>query len=101
MERETMKTSKLLPLAAILLAGTVAAWSQSAGTPQATAKAVAKKSGIPQAEGQRVFEQNCSRCHNPPEGFSSRISGTIARHMRVRAGLSQHEEQAILRFFNP
>jgi cytochrome c5 len=101
MERETMKTSKLLPLAAILLAGTAAAGPQSASTPQAPAKVVAKKSVIPQAEGQRVFEQNCSRCHNAPEGFSSHISGTIARHMRVRAGLSQHEEQAILRFFNP
>ncbi|MEO6803756.1 MAG: hypothetical protein ABI197_11015 [Granulicella sp.] len=96
-----MKTSKLLPLATILLAVTAAAWSQSASTPQATAKALAKKSAIPLAEGQRVFEQNCSRCHNPPEGFSSRISGTIARHMRVRAGLSEHEEQAILRFLNP
>lgn len=55
----------------------------------------------PQRDGQRVFEQNCSRCHNAPEGFSSRISGTITRHMRVRAGLSKQDEQAILRFLNP
>lgn len=52
-------------------------------------------------EGQKVFEQNCSRCHNAPEGFSPRISATIVRHMRVRANLSQEDEQKLLRFFNP
>lgn len=52
-------------------------------------------------EGERIFAQNCSRCHNAPEGFSPRISGTIVRHMRVRAQLSQHDEQELLRFFNP
>ena len=51
--------------------------------------------------GQRVFEQNCSRCHNAPEGFSPRISGTIVRHMRVRASLSQKDAQELLRFLNP
>jgi mono/diheme cytochrome c family protein len=54
-----------------------------------------------QSEGERIFAQNCSRCHNPPEGFSDRISGTIVRHMRVRANLSEHDEQELLRFFNP
>ena len=52
-------------------------------------------------EGSRVFQQNCSRCHNTPEGFSPRISGTIVRHMRVRASLSKHDEEALLRFLNP
>jgi cytochrome c5 len=52
-------------------------------------------------EGDRVFQQNCSRCHNAPEGFSSRISGTIVRHMRVRASLSQHDAEELLRFLNP
>jgi cytochrome c5 len=54
-----------------------------------------------QDEGERIFEQNCSRCHSTPEGFSPRISGTIVRHMRVRASLSQHDEEELLRFFNP
>ncbi len=52
-------------------------------------------------EGDRVFQQNCSRCHNAPEGFSSRISDTIVRHMRVRASLSKHDEEELLRFLNP
>jgi cytochrome c5 len=52
-------------------------------------------------DGQRVFEQNCSRCHTAPDGFSPRITGTVLRHMRVRASLSQHDEQELLRFMNP
>jgi cytochrome c5 len=52
-------------------------------------------------DGQRIFEQNCSRCHNAPEGFSPRITGTIVRHMRVRASLSKHDEEELLHFFNP
>jgi mono/diheme cytochrome c family protein len=51
--------------------------------------------------GELVFQQNCSRCHNAPQGFSPRISGTIVRHMRVRASLSKKDEEALLRFFNP
>jgi len=52
-------------------------------------------------DGDRIFAQNCSRCHTAPEGFSPRISGTIVRHMRLRAQLSQHDEEELLRFFNP
>lgn len=52
-------------------------------------------------EGQRVFEQNCARCHNAPDGFSPRITATIVRHMRVRANLSSHDEQVLLHYFNP
>jgi len=52
-------------------------------------------------EGQRVFEQNCSRCHNPPDGFSPRISSTVVRHMRVRANLSEEDVKALMKFFHP
>lgn len=52
-------------------------------------------------EGERIFQQNCSRCHNAPEGFPPSISGTIVRHMRVRANLSQHDEQELLKYLNP
>jgi cytochrome c5 len=52
-------------------------------------------------DGDRVFQQNCSRCHNAPESFSPRISGTIIRHMRVRANLSKQDEEVLMRFLNP
>jgi cytochrome c5 len=52
-------------------------------------------------DGARIFDNNCSRCHSAPEGFSTRISGTIVRHMRVRASLSQQDEEKLLQYFNP
>jgi len=63
--------------------------------------AVAQASPQQEDDGERIFQQNCSRCHNAPEGFSPRISGTIVRHMRVRASLSQHDAEEVLHFFNP
>jgi mono/diheme cytochrome c family protein len=51
--------------------------------------------------GQQVYKQNCARCHNAPNGFSSNISGTIAMHMRVRAGLSDADYKALRKFLNP
>lgn len=54
-----------------------------------------------QSAGERKFAQNCGRCHTPPEGFSPHISGTILRHMRVRASLSKQDEEDILHFLNP
>jgi hypothetical protein len=74
--------------------------SKPAAAPSSDSSAKTQQA-TPQNEGQRVFEQNCSRCHTAPESFSPRISGTIVRHMRVRASLSQHDEEELLRFFNP
>lgn len=56
---------------------------------------------VSQDRGQQVFEQNCARCHNAPEGFSPSISGSVAMHMRVRAGLSDADYKALRRFLNP
>jgi cytochrome c5 len=55
----------------------------------------------PASEGERKFKQNCSRCHEAPQSLSPRISGTVLRHMRVRASLSQQDERDILKFLNP
>lgn len=51
--------------------------------------------------GQQVFEQNCARCHDAPQGFSSNISDAVAMHMRVRAKLSDPDYKALRRFLNP
>jgi cytochrome c5 len=53
------------------------------------------------SEGERKFKQNCSRCHEAPQNLSPRLSGTVLRHMRVRASLSQQDERDILKFLNP
>jgi cytochrome c5 len=75
-----------------------------AATPPAqtnTKEVSGKKQATHPDEGELVFQQQCSRCHTAPEGFSPRISGTIIRHMRIRASLSQSDEQKLLRFLNP
>jgi cytochrome c5 len=101
-----MMNSKL-GLCGVLVLVSVSAFAVGAqqGGAQVTAPtrtaADAKQPAQQQDEGQRVFQQHCSRCHAAPEGFSPRISGTIVRHMRVRASLSEHEEKELLRFFNP
>lgn len=74
--------------------------TSSVGKNGEQAKVVASQAVHP-SDGERVFEQNCSRCHNAPQGFSPQISGTIVRHMRVRASLSEKDAQALLRFLNP
>ena len=47
-------------------------------------------------EGERIFAQNCSRCHNAPDSFPPRISGTIVRHMRVRATITDEDMRLVL-----
>ena len=87
-------------LAATLAIGAAVALGQAASSQQQphTPNAVHDAS---LGRGQQVFEQNCARCHNAPEGFSPSISGTVAMHMRVRAGLSDADYKALRRFLNP
>jgi mono/diheme cytochrome c family protein len=54
-----------------------------------------------ESRGQRVFRQNCARCHDAPQSFPPSVSGTILRHMRVRASLSAQDEKAVMEFMNP
>jgi len=85
----------------LLLALPVTALAQSQPQPAAKTTTTAHPARHNANEGQRIFEQNCSRCHTAPDGFSPRISGTVVRHMRMRASLSKHDEEELLRFFNP
>jgi cytochrome c5 len=71
-----------------------------ASQPQASSPKIAAAAAT-QDPGERKFQANCSRCHNPPEQLSPRIVGTVARHMRVRASLSAEDERDILRYLAP
>lgn len=98
--------SKYLMMAGIVLTTiSPAMWAQSQGPTKppthAAQKGTPAAGGMSADDGQRVFEQNCSRCHAAPDGFSPRLSGTVAMHMRVRASLSRADAQALLRFLNP
>jgi mono/diheme cytochrome c family protein len=94
--RVTLPTVLLSAVLLPFLAFAKSAPHQDQSQPQTKPAAVAKPD-----RGQQVFAENCSRCHNAPEGFSSRISGAIARHMRVRANLSDDDYRALRRFLNP
>jgi mono/diheme cytochrome c family protein len=88
---------------AAALAGVLPLVAQTGNATQNAQPAKRQKSTPPVSpdRGQQVFEQNCSRCHNPPQGFSPHISGSVALHMRVRANLSAADYKALLHFLNP
>ena len=69
----------------------------------ATAQGKGKKTSAvaPEADGARLFAENCGRCHRPPDQLSPKIAGSVLRHMRVRASLSKEDEQAILKYLAP
>lgn len=97
---------KILPVA-VLLASIASTNSILAQTPPAPkpspAKPAAKIDSTKQQPdvGERKFNANCGRCHSFPEQLSPTITGTVVRHMRVRANLSAEDEKDILRFLAP
>jgi len=103
MRRFRFSTALSAGLMAFVTVPVLLASNPGAGQEKAPAKQEAKRpvSAGNQDAGEQKFKQNCSRCHTTPESFSPRISGTILRHMRVRASLSEQDERDILRFLNP
>ncbi len=110
MERKmTLSPKYLLPGTMMMVALCAAVWaatpepSQAAqqGAPHQAARKTAASATHAEQDGERIFDQNCSRCHATPEGFPPSISGTIVRHMRVRASLSEKQEKELLRYLNP
>jgi cytochrome c5 len=111
MNTRTRRQTTAAWVVAALLGGTVAMMAASAigaqqiGAPPTSERAAhtkpaAAKRSHDESDGERVFAANCSRCHTAPDGFSPHITGTVVRHMRVRASLSEQDEKALLRFFN-
>jgi cytochrome c5 len=90
-------------IASILSATLVLAQTSPAPKPAGTAaKPAAKAASMKQPDvGQRKFDANCGRCHSFPEQLSPSITGTVVRHMRVRANLSAEDEKDILKFLAP
>lgn len=97
-----MRSSRFIP--SLFVAGALACAAFSGAAEHKDSQSAKRHDSQPSEqqaeEGQRVFQQNCSRCHNAPESFPPSISGTIVRHMRVRANLSRHQEQVLLDFLN-
>lgn len=49
-------------------------------------------------EGEKRFQTNCGRCHMAPHKFQPRMMGTIVRHMRVRALITDEDMRYILTY---
>jgi len=97
---ETITLGLALSVSAIAAASSMA-HVQSESQSQPNSKLSRSSRPASPERGQRVFQQNCARCHSAPEGFSPSASGAVARHMRVRANLSEAEFRALLHFLNP
>jgi hypothetical protein len=88
---------------ALLGCSAVGLLAQAASTAPPQVKTTpAKKAPDPNENPpERAFQTHCSRCHYAPETLSPRITGTVVRHMRVRANLSAEDERLILSYLNP
>jgi len=69
--------------------------------PQKTSKAASSSEPVADktdesAEGQKRFEANCGRCHQPPEDISPREVKAVLRHMRVRATITDEDMRLVL-----
>lgn len=55
---------------------------------------------VNQTSGLKLWEQNCSRCHNSPSpaSFSDAEWDVVGAHMRVRAYLTGKETDEIVKF---
>jgi cytochrome c5 len=101
MKRSMVK--QLVLMTSVISSTLVLAQTSPAPKPAGSgAKPPAKAASVKQEDvGQRKFEANCGRCHSFPQQLSPSITGTVVRHMRVRANLSAEDERDILRFFAP
>ena len=70
--------------------------SSSAENASAAAVSHVTDSENMRVEGERRFHANCGRCHAAPQKFPPRMMGTILRHMRVRATITEEDRRLIL-----
>ena len=85
-------TATLLILASSLCAGSPSA--NRAGESNAVVRGSDDDSR--RVEGEKRFHANCGRCHAAPQKFPPRMMGTVLRHMRVRATITDEDQRLIL-----
>ncbi len=82
------------------MAATTAAGLVLTGCDTMSAHKTATASAEPEANGSRLWAQNCIRCHNskPSTTYSDAQWEVAMLHMRIRANLTGREEKQILAF---
>ena len=96
-----MKRRSLICALAISFLGASMLMATPNPKPAAPAKAKNSRSEPGIAEGEQRYRANCSRCHQAPPKFAPAAMGTLLRHMRVRAMLTEEDARAILKFMTP
>lgn len=61
-------------------------------------RTIAQEKEMARVEGEQRYRNNCGRCHQAPHKFAPRMMGTIIRHMRVRATLTDDDMKLILAY---
>jgi mono/diheme cytochrome c family protein len=106
MKFRTLNSVALAALAMLMAMAVASAWAKtpkkSAPAPAAAASAAAPgdaaQDDTMRLEGEKRFRANCARCHAAPPKFPPRMMGTIVRHMRVRAMITDEEMRLILHY---
>jgi cytochrome c5 len=91
----------LLALGACIVCCAAAAIAIGQVAPAAGKASHQKNAVSASADGEKVFNANCARCHTPPMTLSPRATGTVVAHMRVRARLTRKDEQLLLQYLFP
>jgi mono/diheme cytochrome c family protein len=87
----------LAAFGALVLTSSLFAGSPSAKKEASEAAVVnASDAGSMRVEGEKRFHANCGRCHAAPQKFPPRMMGTVLRHMRVRATITEEDRRLIL-----
>lgn len=88
-------------LAINILTAPAMAREASSQSGNSTAEKPAKTHEKQEPSGERIFMNNCSRCHMPPMSIPPRITGTVIMHMRTRARLSEEDQRLLLKYLAP
>ena len=94
----TMKTTFTVLLCALTLTSFLFAGAPSSAKNASAGAAVehVTDAGSMRVAGEQRFRANCGRCHAVPQKFPPRMMGTILRHMRVRATITNEDQRLIL-----
>ncbi|MFZ0521949.1 MAG: cytochrome c [Candidatus Acidiferrales bacterium] len=91
-----------IALACLLPTGLYATGRLGAQPPQNQTKPkAAQQVAASSDEGEKRFQRNCARCHNPPEDLSPREVRAVVRQMRVRGLLTADDEKLIVQYLAP
>ena len=96
-----MKALVVTLLGILLFVCSLKVLAQTSAQGTKAAQAVPEKKTDDAKEGERRFQENCGRCHNPPDSISPREVKAVLQHMRVRAMLSAEDERLILKYLAP